>query len=79
MCVMKLKNYWNINNDNLVNDRTGRILSEGLALYWHSIDDALQYNVAKREQFLAKGKTKIAYRDDKVTFTPREGEIEDFF
>ena len=55
MRVIKLKEHWNVTNNFLVNQITGKISSEGLDTYWKSVDAGIKYNVAKRREFLAKG------------------------
>ena len=56
MRVMKLKEYWNTKNRNLVGNLNRQISAEGLAHYWRSIDAAIEFNVNKREEYLSRVK-----------------------
>ena len=56
MRVMKLKEFWNAKNRNLVNNLNKKISSEGLAHYWRSIDAAIEFNIHKREEYLSRVK-----------------------
>ena len=50
--LVKMKEFWAYDNLNLVVNN--KITVEGLAVYWHSVDAAIKFNIAKRNQFLAK-------------------------
>ena len=50
--VVKFKNHWDPDDSTLVCNN--RITQVGLAQYWFAIDSALQFNVLKRKQFLAR-------------------------
>ena len=65
MRVIKLKEHWNSNNNFLVNEITGKITLDGLDTYWKAIDSGIQFNIAKRNEFL-KSRFK-AKKADKVT------------
>ena len=54
MRVMKLKEFWNPKNRNLVNDHNHMITLEGWSIYWCSIDEAIHFNVKRREDFLLR-------------------------
>ena len=52
MRVVKLKEYWNVNDMNLVHNNA--LTFQGLSVYWKSIDAAIRFNITKREEYRAK-------------------------
>ena len=53
MRVIKLKNYWDFNDNNLILPN-GQISAMGKGSIWKSIDDALKFNIEKKEEFAAR-------------------------
>ena len=53
MRIMKLKEMWSFNDGNLVHPN-GLYSDTGLAVFWRSFDNAVNFNSRKREEFLAK-------------------------
>ena len=54
MRVLKLVEFWDPKDLNLVNHRTGRFTDDGKAAYWRSLDSGITFNIKKREAFLSK-------------------------
>ena len=52
MRIIKAKDHWDLKNPDLV--AHDRITEAGMAAYWHAIDASINYNVERREIFLAK-------------------------
>ena len=69
MRLIKLKEIWDFENMNLVEQHSGRISFEGLSTYWLSIDAAVKFNVNKHELFLAKKPVVKKQESHKVTST----------
>ena len=54
MRVLKLREYWNKNDDNLVINN--RFTKQGITDYWKSLDASFQFNIKKREEFMIRSK-----------------------
>ena len=52
MRVIKLKEHWNSKDSTLV--VKDRITEEGMSAYWNAVDATFQYNMSKRELYIAK-------------------------
>ena len=52
MRVLKLRDYWDKNDDNLV--MNNRFTKQGLSAYWKSLDASFKFNLKKREDFIIR-------------------------
>ena len=71
-----LKEHWNNSDESLV--KNGSFTETGYDTYWKSFDLAIEFNVRKREQFLAKevkvaSKRKLAL-DDQLLHSHQQGD-----
>ena len=72
--IMKLKEFWHYTDDHLV--QNNRCTVTGFDTYWKSLDSAVEFNIKKRQAFLAKDsqglKRQRAYQPDEIaTFFKR--------
>ena len=69
MRVLKLREFWNKNDDVLVINN--RLTRHGLAAYWKSVDASLKFNLKKREEFMVRNKFRAMKPklDDRVPFS----------
>ena len=56
MRTIKMKEIWDYENQDLVNNGTDRLTMQGYGAYWASIDAALRYNIIRHELFTCKQK-----------------------
>ena len=73
MRVLKLREYWDKNDDNLVINNM--FTRQGLSAYWRSIDASFQFNIKKREEFIVHNRFRSMNTRDKgqiKKFTPED-------
>ena len=63
MRVLKYKNYWDFNDNNLMLNNA--YTATGKGVIWQSLDDALKYNIEKKEEYLARAL--LAQKKGKMT------------
>ena len=54
MRVLKIRDYWDCNDDNLVFNN--KLTKAGIAVYWKSLDASFELNVKKRADFLIRSR-----------------------
>ena len=54
MRVLKLREFWNKNDDNLMINN--HFTKAGIAAYWCSLDALFHFNIKKREEFMIRNK-----------------------
>ena len=57
MRVIKMKELWAPQNQNLVNNN--KITRIGLSTYWKSVDAAFRFNIQKREEYMTREKARL--------------------
>ena len=81
--IIRMKEIWNYENSNLV-DVHGRMLPDGYAKYWQSIDAAVRFNAHKHDQYRArvfcqKNFQKPVMSSQTVAKGERKDDIQKFF
>ena len=56
--MVKLKEIWESDSMNLVNQSSSCISDEGFKSYWDAIDAAVKFNITKRKEFISKESAK---------------------
>ena len=71
MCILKLREFLDKSDDNLVYNNS--ITKAGLHAYWRSIDASLEFNIKKRLEFLIRLKFKgLKTRTEETKFSGRK-------
>ena len=72
MRVLKLREYWDKNDDNLV--LNNRFTKQGLSAYYRSLDTSFKFNLRMRDDFLIRQK----FRTLKATGEEKDGQKSEF-